>query len=236
MTEFLIKEIDEFGFAKYPQIIDEPQIENLLASLSELKANSTVREKKGATYGVRNLLNLSPAVREFAESGEVKNLVEIILGAKAKPVRAIFFDKTPEANWKVPWHQDLTVAVREKRETAGFTAWTRKAEIYHVQPPIAVLEKMLAVRLHLDDADETNGALKVISKSHKYGRLTAPEIQSLQKANEFQLCRIKRGDAFLMKPLVVHSSSAGTSPKHRRVIHIEFSAEKLPGDLQWYGS
>lgn len=141
MTAFLIKEIDEFGFAKCRQIIDEPQIENLLANLSELRADSIVREKKGATYGVRNLLNLSPAVREFAESGEVKNLVEIILGAKAKPVRAIFFDKTPEANWKVPWHQDLTVAVREKRETAGFTAWTRKAEIYHVQPPIAVLEK-----------------------------------------------------------------------------------------------
>ncbi len=236
MTELLIKKIDELGFAKYPQIVDDKQIENLLASLSELRNSSSVREKKGAAYGVRNLLNLLPDIREIAESDMVKNLVEIILGAKAKPVRAIFFDKTPEANWKVPWHQDLTVAVREKREIAGFTAWTQKAEIHHVQPPTSVLEKMLAMRIHLDDADETNGGLKVIPKSHKYGRLSSTQIQNLREANEAEVCRIKRGEAFLMRPLVVHSSSAGTNPKHRRVIHIEFSAEILPDGLEWYGS
>ncbi len=95
---------------------------------------------------------------------------------------------------------------------------------------------MLAVRIHLDDADETNGALKVIPKSHKYGRLSSTQIQNLREANEAEVCRIKRGEAFLMRPLVVHSSSAGTNPKHRRVIHIEFSAEILPDGLEWYGS
>ena len=236
MTELLIKEINELGFAKYPQIIDDKQIENLLTSLSELRISSTFRKKKGAAYGVRNLLNLLPDSREFAESEKVKNLVKIILGANAKPVRAIFFDKTPEANWKVPWHQDLTIAVKRKKETKGFTAWTRKAEIHHVQPPTSVLEKMLAVRIHLDDADETNGALKVIPKSHKYGRLSSTEIQNLREANEEEVCCIKHGEAFLMRLLVVHSSSAGTNPKHRRVIHIEFSAEILPNSLEWYGS
>jgi ectoine hydroxylase-related dioxygenase (phytanoyl-CoA dioxygenase family) len=236
MTELLVRKIDEFGFANYPQIIDDKQIENLLASLSGLSNSSTVSKKKGATYGVRNLLNLLPEIRKFVESEKVKNLIEKILGAKAKPVRAIFFDKTPEANWKVPWHQDLTIVVREKRETAGFTAWTRKAQIHHVQAPTSVLETMLAVRIHLDDADETNGALKVIPKSHKYGRLNSTEIQNLRKTNKAEVCRIKRGEAFLMRPLIVHSSSAGTNPKHRRVIHIEFSADVLPNSLEWYGS
>jgi ectoine hydroxylase-related dioxygenase (phytanoyl-CoA dioxygenase family) len=201
-----------------------------------LRVSSIVREKRGAAYGVRNLLNLLPEIRKFAESEKIKNLVELILGAKAKPVRAIFFDKTSEANWKVPWHQDLTIAVREKCETASFTAWTQKAGIYHVQPPTSVMEKMLAVRIHLDDADESNGALKVIPKSHKYGRLSSMEIRDLQKQNKAEICCIKRGGAFLMRPLIVHSSSAGTNPRHRRVIHIEFSAEMLPDGLEWYGS
>lgn len=181
-------------------------------------------------------MNFVPEVREFAESEKVKSLVKSVLGENAKPVKAIYFDKTPEANWKVPWHQDLTIAVKEKRENEGFSAWTRKAEIQHVQPPILVLEKILAMRIHLDDADETNGALKVVPKSHNQGRLSAAEIQNLRKANRIEICRIKRGDAFLMRPLLVHSSSAGTSPKHRRVIHIEFSAESLPSGLEWYGS
>lgn len=95
---------------------------------------------------------------------------------------------------------------------------------------------MLVVRIHLDDADETNGALKVIPESHKNGRLSASEIQNLRKANKSELCGIKRGEAFLMRPLLVHASSKGTTPKHRCVIHIEYSAENLPNGLEFYGS
>ena len=112
----------------------------------------------------------------------------------------------------------------------------KKAGICHVQPPIEILEKMIALRIHLDDADETNGALKVVPKSHKNGRLRADEIQNLLKANETELCGIKRGEAFLMRPMLVHASSKGTNPKHRRVIHIEYSTENLPNGLEFYGS
>lgn len=236
MKNHLREQLDEFGFALFTRFIDNATVENLIAILNNRKSPPMDSKRNGAIYGVRNLLNLFPDVRKFAESAEVKSLVENILGENAKSVRAIFFDKTPKANWKVPWHQDLTIAVKEKNETKNFTAWTRKAGIEHVQPPVSILEKMLTVRIHLDDADETNGALKVIPKSHTNGRLSSPQIQTVLKANKTELCRIKRGDAFLMKPLVLHSSSAGTSPKHRRVIHIEFSAENLPNGLEWYDS
>lgn len=236
MERSLQNKINEFGFSAFPQIIVENEIEKLLESLAKLENSSAVRKKNGVTYGIRNLLKLVPEVRELAENKQVKRLTEKILGENAKPVRAIFFDKTPETNWKVPPHQDLTIAVEEKRETEGFSAWTLKAGIQHVQPPIEILEKMLAVRIHLDDADEANGTLKVIPKSHKNGRLSSFEIAELTKANKTEICRIKRKDAFLMRPLLVHSSSAGTNPTHRRVIHIEYSAENLPNGLKWYGS
>ncbi len=230
-----LKSFDKFGFAVVPQFIDRKQIENLVKSVADL-TNSLTSEPNERIYGIRNLLNLSPEIKSFADGSAVKDLVSKVLGENARPVRAIFFDKTPDANWKVPWHQDLTIAVKEKRETEGFTAWTRKAGIQHVQPPISLLEKMLTVRIHLDGANETNGALKVLPTSHNRGRLSADKIQDLKNSTQTRICNIKSGEAFLMRPLLVHSSSAGTSPKHRRVVHIEFAAEDLPNNLKWYGS
>ena len=229
-------EIDENGFGILENVLDAETVLRLTHDLANLKPSNSVSRKNESVYGVRNLLNLSPKLREFSNSETVANITKNFLGKKARVVRAIFFDKTPGANWKVPWHQDLTIAVKEKRACEGFSAWTRKAEIEHVQPPVEILEKMLTLRFHLDDADETNGALKVIPKSHKKGRLSAEEIKSLRQANETRLCSVKKGDCLIMRPLILHSSSAGTSPKNRRVIHFEFSADELPNGLNWYGS
>ncbi len=232
----LRSEIDEFGFTVLPKSIDRSQIENLLASLSKLKNSSAVKERRGAVFGVRNLMNLVPEVREFAESRVVKIIAEKLSDKNVKIVRAIFFDKTSAANWKVPAHQDLTISVKEKRETEGFSNWTIKAKIQHVQPPVGILENMLALRFHLDDADETNGALKVVPGSHKFGRLSSGEIKNLSEANGTQICSVKQGDCLAIRPLLIHSSSAGFVPKRRRVIHLEFSSDDLPNGLNWYGS
>lgn len=226
-------ELNENGFTLFRKVLSEKTISDLISDLSKLDFSSAVSEKNGTAFGIRNLLNLSPQVREFAESNAVRKISESLLGKSAKVVRAIYFDKTPDANWKVPWHQDLTIAVKEKVEAEGFTAWTRKAEIWHVQPPSRVLERMLTLRFHLDDADETNGALKVVKGSHKR-RLSSTEIQKMSKP--VTVCEAAKGDVLLMRPLLVHSSSAGTNPRHRRVIHFEISADNLAGNLSWYGS
>lgn len=223
---------EDQGFSILESSIDEQTISGLVEDLSQLKVNQ--RDK--GIYGVRSLLNLSPKVREFSESKQVRKIVEEILEKSAKVVRAIYFDKTPNANWKVPWHQDLTISVREKIDTTGFTAWSVKENIHHVQPPNSILERMLTLRFHLDDADESNGALKVLPKTHKFGRLSATEIQNLKSKQTVSLCKVKKGDCLLMKPLLVHSSSSGTIPKNRRIIHLEFSADDLPNGLNWYGT
>jgi len=229
-------EIDEDGFGILEKVLDAGTVSFLTNELASLTSSNPAHQEDKPAYGVRDLLNLSPKTREFSNSKVVRKLAESLLGKKAKVVRAIFFDKTPNANWKVPWHQDLTIAVKEKRETEGFSVWTRKAGIHHVQPPIEILERMITLRFHLDDADETNGALKIIPRSHKNGRLSAEEIKFRRQANETRLCSVKKGDCLIMHPLILHSSSAGTRPENRRVIHLEFSADDLPNGLDWYGS
>lgn len=231
-----IAKLKENGFTVLENSIEPETVSLLICELSKLEPSNAVSKRDEVVYGVRNLLALSPEIRKFSESEIVKRISQEFLGENAKVVRAIYFNKTAEANWKVPWHQDLTIAVREKRDTECFSAWTVKAGIHHVQPPIEILEKMITLRFHLDDADETNGALKVIPKTHRKGRLSAAEIKSIRQANETHLCSVKKGDCLIMYPLILHSSSAGEKPKNRRVIHFEVAAQSLPNGLNWYES
>ena len=157
----------------------------------------------------------------------------MVLGSACFPVRAIYFDKTQGANWKVPWHQDLTIAVKERREAPGFGPWSRKDGVDHVQPPMALLERMVAVRWHLDDCGAGNGPLRVLPGSHRQGRLTAAAIQAWSAREESVTCIVERGGLLVMRPLLLHASSPATVPCHRRVVHIEYAAEPLPSGLEW---
>lgn len=232
----LISEIATEGFAVVPDFLDAETIGFLSNKLASIEFGKETKRRGEVAFGIRNLLNIVPEIRGLAESNQVKELVEGVLGEPARAVRGIFFDKTPDANWKVPLHQDLTVAVCERIETKGFTAWTVKAGVPHVQPPIEILEKMLTVRFHLDDANENNGASKVVPKSHRHGRLSAERAQNLREENGFHLCEVKRGGAMLMSPLLLHASSISQTAQRRRVVHIEFAAVNLPNNLEWYGS
>ena len=134
----------------------------------------------------------------------------------------------------VLWHQDLSIAVRKREELEGYGPWSVKVDIPHVQPPASVLESMVTLRIHLDDADEANGALLVIPGSHKLGRIPEEDIPDRVKNGRTDICRVKAGDVMLMRPLLLHSSRRSHNPTHRRVIHIEYTNYNLPSPLEWY--
>jgi hypothetical protein len=119
-------------------------------------------------------------------------LVEPVLGDRFFAVRGILFDKIPDANWKVPWHQDVTIAVEERVEVEGFGPWSIKADVLHVQPPAEVLEHMVSVRLPLDNCDEENGALRVIHGSHLHGRIPEGRHSGYAGDNRSCVCRRHR--------------------------------------------
>lgn len=221
--------LESDGFALIPRVIDIQQVESLIASLETLTRSNSFPGRGG----IRNLLEASAEVRALAESPCIRSIVCPVLGEDAFPVRGILFDKTEGANWKVPWHQDLTIAVSERILSDGFGAWSMKAGIQHVQPPDSVLGKMVSVRIHIDDCSAENGALKVVPGTHKRGRLSEKESPRIGTCGPVTLCGAKAGDVVLMRPLLVHSSSASENPGHRRVIHLDYASEKLPGRLKW---
>jgi ectoine hydroxylase-related dioxygenase (phytanoyl-CoA dioxygenase family) len=224
-----LSQLEESGFAIIPEVLPPATVENLIHSIETALGSRTDTSE----HALRHLHQQVPAIRELANDATVRALVESVLGRDAFVVRSIFFDKTPGANWKVAWHQDLTIAVREQIRVPGFTAWSIKGAVVHVQPPMSVLEPMATVRLHLDDCDLENGPLQVIPKSHKAGRLTGPQISAWRAGEKPIACVVPRGGALLMRPLLLHSSSPATTPTHRRVVHLEFACDPLPGGLEW---
>jgi hypothetical protein len=223
--------IDRAGFAIQEGVISSEMIDSLICLLGRHERGESL-ERQGKVFAIRNLLE-QPEIAELAGSSRIRTLIEAVLGGVFFPVRGILFDKLPTANWKVPWHQDVTIAVRNRFEVSGFGPWSMKAGVLHVQPPAAVMEKMVSIRLHLDACNECNGALRVIPGSHRYGRIPENRLQAILQSSEAHVCNVNRGGALLMRPLLLHASSPSLSPAHRRVIHLDFASEMLPTPLQW---
>jgi len=212
--------VEQNGFAVVPACLDEAMLAQLCKQFDDTRRPQ------------RNLLSI-PSVRELAMSRPVREIMEVVLGPRCFAVRGILFNKTRSSNWKVVWHQDLTIAVRERRDVDGFGPWTVKAGVLHVQPPAEIMRAILAIRLHLDESGIDNGPLRVIAGSHQEGRLSAEQISSWEKEN-FVTCTVPQGGALLMRPLLLHASSVCANPKSRRVIHLEFAGAELPHGLEWH--
>lgn len=214
------------GCALVSNVLDEAQCQMAIAALGPVK---------GA--GRRGLL-AEPWAAELATSQTLLRIVRPHLQQEPAAVRAIYFDKSANANWLVPWHQDLTLALAAKAEHADYGPWSVKAGVTHAQAPAAALEKMITIRLHLDDTGVDDGPLRVLAGSHKHGVLSAEQIVKLRQAGEANevVCTAGRGDVMLMRPLLLHASGKSTSERHRRILHIEYAGFDLPAPLAWHES
>ena len=230
-----LSRFERYGFQIFQSLIESDKCDLLSTELTPLFEQQQ-KSAKSRIGGVRNLLRSNVRVGEFARSPGLTPLLQEFANSSVFPVRAILFDKTPEANWLVPWHQDLTIAIEERIETPGFTDWSVKDGVLHVHPPHEVLESMITMRLHLDDCGADNGALKVIPGSHLHGKLNVIQITDWTCKQMAVTCVAPKGGGLLMRPLLLHSSSSAQNPLHRRVLHIEYATQKLPNGLKWSGS
>ena len=173
--------------------------------------------------GARHLLGI-PLVRELANDTRLVALAADALGASAVPFRATLFDKSPESNWLVAWHQDTALPLRRRVECEGWGPWSVKAGVLYAHAPAPVLERIIALRLHLDDSTSLNGPLRVLPGTHSLGVLSDEEIARLSATVEALECLSPAGGVVMMRPLLVHASSKSRGTQPRRVLHVEYAS------------
>jgi ectoine hydroxylase-related dioxygenase (phytanoyl-CoA dioxygenase family) len=219
------------GFFICEDVVADQMVQRLRLAVTAIPDREEVRRKRNV-YGVRNLLQICPTVRDLAAESTIRQFVTPVLGDNAFAVRATFFDKVPDANWSLFWHQDNAITVKERHEVPGFTGWSLKAGVWQVQPPVEVLAGMIAIRVHLDDCSAENGPLRVLPGSHRFGWLDE-ELDTWKSRVAEVVCTVQCGGIVAMSPLILHASAPSRSVRHRRVIHIEYAAADLPAGLDW---
>jgi ectoine hydroxylase-related dioxygenase (phytanoyl-CoA dioxygenase family) len=223
-------DIESNGFAIMNGIYTQDQIRSMIAIINSANQDHFVFRKTKDLFAIRNFLQAIPSIHKVLWNENVHQLINTLFGKDYFVIKSIYFDKPGESNWFVPFHQDLTISVNEKTDIPGYTAWTSKQGQIAVQPPESIHKNIYTLRIHLDDCDEQNGALRVIPGSHKNGVQRA---RAIPLENTAAICDVKKGGVMIMKPLLMHASSRSTSNQQRRVIHIEFANVRLPQNLQW---
>ena len=218
----IITDLENLGAVRLPKLVSADALQDI--------AGLFASEGPGKRLSSSDLAPLGSLVWHDGSLGRV---AAKFLGKGAQPVRALLLEKSPTNNWRLGWHQDRTIAVAERRDTAGFGPWTRKAGTWHVQPPHSVTEGMVTLRIHVDPVDQSNAPLRVLTGSHKLGRLSESAIEALVEVSEPMVCLAAAGDVWAYRSAIVHASQEQTGTGPRRVLQIDYSADDLPGCLEW---
>ena len=219
------------GYIILDEIFTLENVGGLIDAISRVESSGPAFRKSGDLFAIRRFLKEVPAIQPLIFTDRFREVISEYFGHDYFAVKSIYFDKPATSNWFVGWHQDLTISVDKRIDLAGFGPWTVKQDYFAVQPPVDVLEGIFTVRIHLDDTDGYNGALKVIPGSHLNGVCRTGETD--WKQEDASICRVNKGGIMIMRPLLVHSSNRTTNNNQRRVIHIEFCNRLLPEGLEW---
>jgi hypothetical protein len=207
--------IAEEGFAIIPDAILPAEIACLLKEIAD---KPLPRSRAGFRHAMRH-----ETIAAFARQPKLAGLATEILGTAAIPFRATLFDKSPNSNWLVVWHQDRALPIQHRQDVPGWGPWSVKDGITYAHAPAAALEKVVALRVHLEDSTAENGPLRVLPRTHNVGVLEDDAVHQLASDVRPVDCVIPLGGVIAMRPLIVHASSKSRSEQSRRVLHIEYA-------------
>lgn len=211
------------GFALVPQVLTTAECESAGSRLAGLSADSA---------GTRCLLSRAWC-QALAATVRRNPSVARLVPADFAAVQCTYFEKSMFRNWLVAVHQDLSIPVAARVEHASLGGWSEKEGSLYVQPPVELLQQLVAVRVHIDACSANDGPLRVVPASHLRGKI-APEAAALARQSLAEvICTAERGSAMAMRPLLLHASSRSTGGSKRRVLHFLFGPRTLPFGLQW---
>jgi len=181
-----------------------------------------VRAAARGRAGARNLMS-DPGIASLAIDSRMLRIASDCLGTRAVPFRATLFDKSAVSNWHVCWHQDRALPLRNRNESCEWGPWSTKAGVLYALGPAWALDRVVALRIHLDASTDSNGPLRVIPRSHRLGVIPAAEIPSAVSSGQPTTCIVGQGGVVTMRPLLLHSSTKANDNTPRRVVHIEYA-------------
>lgn len=226
----LYAELNQHGFAIRRGVLVPRQLDQLCTLL--FPPSSTPSSGLAPPHALRNVLWERGGLVEALTRFGIDTLASEALGAPSFAIDALYFDKTSRANWKVPNHQDRMMPVAAEVQEVGFSGWTRRGGVVYVEPPVDVLARLVAIRIHLDDCPALNGSLAVLPGSHCLGKLRDAELTEIDRGRLVE-CEAKLGDVLVIKPLLVHRSSPARDPEHRRVLHVVYAASEPGTTVRW---
>lgn len=215
----LVRTLEQTGRVWLRNAVSEEGLRYLAAAMDQTRAG----QRLGATPALQ---------RALKPSGDLMTAVRR-LDPGARVVRAVAFNKSEQANWGVPWHQDRVIAVDQRAEVSNFRNWSDKAGIWHCEATEVILDQMLFVRVHLDDSDEANGAMEIALGSHTRGIVPAALAEEVAAEFPRELCSARRGDVLVLKMLTLHASKPARVQSGRRVLRLDFASCDLPPPLAW---
>jgi ectoine hydroxylase-related dioxygenase (phytanoyl-CoA dioxygenase family) len=210
------------GFAIIPGVLQPGDFNHLLTAISEPGIHRS-------RAGVRHAMRLSH-VNALARDQRLLGMARRILGNDAMPFKATIFDKSTTANWLVVWHQDTALPLKNRRDNPEWGPWSVKDGVTYAHAPAHALERVLALRVHLDDSMAENGPLRVLPGTHVQGVLTDNAIHDLSTQIQAVDCPVPKGGVLAMRPLIVHASSKSLTDHPRRVLHIEYAETAMIAD------
>ena len=219
----MLTKLERDGFTCVESIFTTAQISKILEFLDKNEVNQE--------FGIRNFIPQYPELKGLIFTTKLIELVSHF-SKDYYVIKSIYFDKPPNTNWIVNWHQDLTINVANKIEHEDFVNWRVVKDRTVVQPPVYMLDQILTIRIHLDDCTAQNGALRVIPGSHKEGVIPIHQNPDFS-SGDYHLCEVNKGGVLIMRPLILHASRRTENLKNRRVIHIELTDTALPEGLEW---
>lgn len=234
--------LDQYGALQVSAVLSVAECAKIQSSI-----RLTTSNEKNRSAGQRNLLQQSWC-QTLATHLLTHPQLQPLLPADAIAIQCNYFEKTTDNNWALAMHQDTMIPVAARVSHPALRGWSIKQGQHFVQAPGVVLAQMVALRLHLDGCNATNGALRIVAGSHRRGILSAAEIARDNDVKNTITCTAHVGDVWAMRPLALHASSrvvvdggganslslTATSQSTKRwVLHLVFAPTDLPYGLSW---
>ena len=213
------EQVEDHGFAIIPYLLTNERIARLVEDLEQVMLR---RSRAGVRHALQH-----PVFAALASELPLLDIAREVLGGEAFPYHATLFDKSPDANWLVVWHQDTALPLRERQDVPGWGPWSVKEGMTYAHAPESALRRVLALRVHLDNSTAKNGPLRVLPGTHTSGVLSDDAIHQLAAEVSPVDCLVPQGGVLAMRPLLVHSSSKSQISNPRRVLHIEYATSRV---------